>query len=88
MGGTSVQGARAKIDKKILCKGNKKHREFSLILLGSDFLAGEHGNKLQTCLKSLEKSEIEKQKHMATKKPPSQNGKETFSGSSNMSPFI
>lgn len=55
MGGTHAQDARVKIDKKSLCKGNEKQREFSLILLGSDSLAGEHGNKLQTCLKSLEK---------------------------------
>lgn len=52
---TSVQGARAKNDKKSLCKDNKKHEKFSLILLGSDSLAGEHSNRLQNHIRSLEK---------------------------------
>lgn len=50
---TSGQGARAKTDKKSLCKGNKKHEKLSLILLGLDPLAEE--NRLQNHTKLLGK---------------------------------
>lgn len=44
-----------KIDRKNLCNGTKKHKKFSLILLGSDSLAEEHSNRLQNHIRSLGK---------------------------------
>lgn len=55
MDAINVQVARGKIGKKGTSKGSKKHWEFSLILLGSGALAGEHANRLQVCLRSLGK---------------------------------
>lgn len=50
-----------RIAKKNLCKGNKKHEKFSLILLGSDSSAEGHSKILQNHIGSLEKKKLDRE---------------------------
>lgn len=47
--------SRAKINKQSLGEGDKKREKFSLILSGLDFVADEQGNRLQNCIRALQK---------------------------------
>lgn len=54
--------SRAKINKQSLGEGDKKHEKFSLILPGLDFVADEQGNRLQNCIRALQKTKTKQKK--------------------------